>query len=145
MATLAHTIPNSGQILQQVTPPPAPAPKAAPDLTIAPNDAATPDDSTPFAVTRLQIDGNTVFATATLHALIADPRGLQDAARPAPGGSCPLCEFPTFHWAVAATLAPAMLRRILAAFPAWQPEQGLCSRCLETYEASAALELAAAQ
>ncbi|HNQ73129.1 MAG TPA: hypothetical protein PKN95_05945 [Verrucomicrobiota bacterium] len=80
-----------------------------------------------------------------LLALIADPRGLQDAARPAPGGSCPLCEFPTFHWAVAATLAPAMLRRILAAFPAWQPEQGLCSRCLETYEASAALELAAAQ
>lgn len=75
LATLAQTIPNSGQILQQVTPPPAPAPKAAPDLAITPDAATAADDGTPFSVTRLQIDGNTVFATATLHALIADGEG----------------------------------------------------------------------
>jgi len=79
---------------------------------------------------------------ADLLALIADPRGLRDASRPAPGGSCPLCEFPTFQWAVATALESAILQRIRAEFPAWQPEQGLCSRCLETYEAAASLELA---
>ncbi|MCU0771329.1 MAG: hypothetical protein MUE94_06115 [Verrucomicrobia bacterium] len=77
-------------------------------------------------------------------ALIADPRGLRDAHRPEPGASCPLCDFPTFQWADATVLPPAILQRITAEFPAWQPEQSLCSRCLETYEATASLELASA-
>ena len=75
LTTLAQTIPNSGQILQQVTPPPTSAPKTAPNLTVAPNNATPANDSTPFAVTRLQIEGNTVFDTATLHALVADGEG----------------------------------------------------------------------
>ena len=42
------------------------------------------------------------------------------------------------------TRVPDILRRIAAEFPAWQPEQGLCGRCLETYEAAFGHELASA-
>jgi hypothetical protein len=73
-------------------------------------------------------------------ALIADPRGLREAHRPAPGASCPLCDFPTFSWAEAPALVPAITCRISAEFPAWHPEHGLCSRCLETYQALATAE-----
>jgi hypothetical protein len=72
-------------------------------------------------------------------ALIADPRGLREAHRPAPGGSCPLCDFPTFTWADADALRPEILARVRAEFSAWSPEQGLCGRCLETYQAAASL------
>ena len=71
--------------------------------------------------------------------LIADPRGLREAHRPVPGGSCPLCEFPTFTWANAEALLPQIIGRITAEFPIWTSEQGLCSRCLETYQAAASL------
>jgi hypothetical protein len=70
-------------------------------------------------------------------ALIADPRGLREAHRPAPGASCPLCDFPTFTWADGEGLAPEVTARVTAEFPAWSAEQGLCGRCLETYEAAA--------
>ena len=69
-------------------------------------------------------------------ALIADPRGLREAHRPAPGASCPLCEFPTFTWADADALLPKISERIKAEFPIWSSEQGLCGRCLETYQAA---------
>jgi len=69
-----------------------------------------------------------------LLALIADPRGLRGAHRPAPGACCPLCDFPTFNWADANALPGGILQRIAEEFPGWSSEQGLCSRCLETYE-----------
>lgn len=72
-------------------------------------------------------------------ALIADPRGLREAHRPAPGASCPLCGFPTFAWANTEALPASILARVGAEFPAWTPEQGLCGRCLETYQAAASL------
>jgi hemolysin activation/secretion protein len=75
LTTPAQTIPNSGQLLQQVAPPPTSTPKSKPHLAIEPNPAAAANDRTPFAVTQLQIDGNTVFDTATLHALVADGEG----------------------------------------------------------------------
>ena len=78
-------------------------------------------------------------------ALIADPRGLREAHRPAPGASCPLCEFPTFTWADAEALLPQITERIKAEFSAWSPEQGLCNRCLETYQAVASAQLAEAR
>ena len=82
---------------------------------------------------------NTAPRHAEFLALIADPRGLREAHRPAPGGSCPLCDFPTFTWADAEALLPQIKARVTAEFPAWSPEQGLCGRCLETYQAAAAL------
>ena len=72
-------------------------------------------------------------------ALISDPRGLRGAQGPAPGASCPLCDFPTFAWADAEALSPETAARVLAEFSAWTPDQGLCGRCLEAYQASAAL------
>ena len=75
LATLAQTIPNSGQILQQVQPKPSEQPQAEPGLVIESPAYATTADSTPFAVTQLQLDGNTVFDNATLHALVADGEG----------------------------------------------------------------------
>lgn len=72
-----------------------------------------------------------------LVALISDPRGLRDAHLPVPGASCPLCDFPTFHWAGEPRLTPSLVLRVSEEFPSWQPEQGICIRCLETYEASA--------
>jgi hypothetical protein len=77
-------------------------------------------------------------STAPRHAdflaLIADPRGLLGANRPAPGASCPLCNFPTFTWANAEGLTPEIVKCIAAEFASWSPEQGLCERCLETYQ-----------
>lgn len=75
LATLAQTIPNSGQILQQVPPKPAEKPATAPGLVIESPATAAAEDSTPFAVTQLQLDGNTTFDSATLHALVADGEG----------------------------------------------------------------------
>lgn len=74
-------------------------------------------------------------------ALIADPRGLRDARRPEPGASCPLCDFPTFHWADTRALSCEVVSRITVEFPIWSAEQGLCERCLETYLATAAQQL----
>lgn len=71
-------------------------------------------------------------------ALIADPRGLRETHRPAPGAACPLCDFSTFTWADPAALRPEIAARVAAEFPAWSPEQGLCHRCLEAYQALAA-------
>lgn len=67
-------------------------------------------------------------------ALIADPRGLRDAHQPAPGASCPLCDFPTFDWADCASLPINIATQIVQGFPSWSPEQGLCNRCLEAYQ-----------
>lgn len=72
-----------------------------------------------------------------LLALIDDPRGLRDTHLPLPGAACPLCDFPTFNWADMALVSGAIQHRISAEFPAWQPENGLCYRCLETYHALA--------
>jgi hypothetical protein len=77
---------------------------------------------------------NSTPSHANFLSLIADPRGLREAHRPAPGASCPLCDFPTFSWTDAETLSPEITARIAAEFPSWSPEQGLCGRCRETYE-----------
>lgn len=71
-------------------------------------------------------------------ALITDPRGLRTTNHPAPGASCPLCEFPTFAWVTEGNLPPGLVPTIAAQHPGWTPDQGLCARCLETYEALAA-------
>lgn len=64
--------PNSGQLLQQV-PSPAPPPSLnRPPLRIDQAQPAPATDVTPFAVRRIELEGNTAFDTATLHALVAD-------------------------------------------------------------------------
>jgi hemolysin activation/secretion protein len=75
LATSAQTIPNSGQILQQVPPQPARKPVSEPGLLIESPLADAGDDATPFTVARLRIEGATAFDRATLHALVADGEG----------------------------------------------------------------------
>ncbi len=80
--------------------------------------------------------GNTAPRHADFLALIADPRGLREAHRPAPGASCPLCDFPTFDWVNGDSLSPPVTVRIASEFPSWLPDQGLCGRCHEVYAAA---------
>jgi len=75
-------------------------------------------------------------AHAGLLALAADPRALRATRQPLPGGSCPLCDFPTFHWVATAALNPQVIAAIQAEFPSWTPDQGLCNRCAEVYESA---------
>lgn len=51
------------------------------------------------------------------------------------GQPCPLCGFPTFDWAAAMIADTELKRAILADFPAWNSEQGLCNRCEEIFRA----------
>ncbi|MCW5555356.1 MAG: hypothetical protein KIS67_24740 [Verrucomicrobiae bacterium] len=67
-------------------------------------------------------------------ALITDPRGLREAHRPAPGASCPLCDFPTFQWADPGLLESGLVQRITTEFPNWLPGHGVCHRCWEAYQ-----------
>jgi hypothetical protein len=73
-------------------------------------------------------------------ALAADPRDLSHAQEPLPGGSCPLCHFPTFEWTNVPALAPEILATLHAQFPDWTPNQGACKRCAEIYEIAGKFE-----
>jgi len=75
LAAFGQTIPNSGQILQQVEPREPTRPSVEPSLNIESPSTPASTDATPFAVTRLDIEGNTAIPTATLHALIANGEG----------------------------------------------------------------------
>ena len=73
----AETEPNAGSLLQTV-PAPQPqttAPPAAAMPAIRPNSQAAMPDTTPFMVRQLRIEGNTVFDSATLQALLASLEG----------------------------------------------------------------------
>jgi hypothetical protein len=76
-------------------------------------------------------------------AIAADPRDLSHAQEPLPGGSCPLCHFPTFEWADTPALPPETLTKLGERFPAWTPSHGVCKRCLEIYELAGKFELPA--
>jgi len=72
----AQTAPDAGSILQQLQPalPVAPA-TSAPSLKLEPRDEPTLPQTAPFEVKRFQIAGNTVFATESLHELVAGEEG----------------------------------------------------------------------
>ena len=76
-------------------------------------------------------------------ALAADPRDLSHAQEPLPGGSCPLCHFPTFEWTNVPALAPEILASLHSQFPHWTPDQGACKRCVEIYEMAGKFEMPA--
>lgn len=72
----AQTAPDAGSILQQLQPalPVAPA-TSAPSLKLEPRDEPALPQTAPFEVKRFQITGNTVFATESLHELVAGEEG----------------------------------------------------------------------
>jgi hypothetical protein len=71
---------------------------------------------------------------ADLVAFAAAPRGEQAAERLAPGGRCPLCRFPTYAPEPTPEALPEpVVQCILADFPAWRSDNGLCSQCADLY------------
>jgi hemolysin activation/secretion protein len=72
----APAVPDTGSILQQIKPgiPPAPTP-AEPGLNIEREGKGKLPPSVAFEVKHIQITGNTLFDTASLHALVADAEG----------------------------------------------------------------------
>jgi hemolysin activation/secretion protein len=78
LLALGQGVPDAGTILQQLKPikpvqPPSATPAAK--LTINPANDASTSSSAPFSVKTLQIQGNTLFETETLHALVAQAEG----------------------------------------------------------------------
>lgn len=71
---MAQAVPGSGQLIQQVPQPQAPAPQR-PGVTIQQPPAPTPASTAPFMVRTIEITGNTVFPTATLKPLVAEGEG----------------------------------------------------------------------
>ncbi|HET7360138.1 MAG TPA: ShlB/FhaC/HecB family hemolysin secretion/activation protein [Rhodanobacteraceae bacterium] len=67
--------PSGGQLLQQVQPPPPPPPQKSAPVTIQAPSQAPAAATVAFRVTHIAIDGNSVFDTATLHALVANAEG----------------------------------------------------------------------
>lgn len=72
----AAVTPNAGSILQQVQPKRAPAPSGTgTGLRIERPKAGVSASKVRFAVKRIEISGNTLFATSVLHALVANGEG----------------------------------------------------------------------
>ena len=74
---------------------------------------------------------------AAIMAFAQDPRGLgSQVGRLA--GRCPICRFPTVRLDPdPARLSAAGRRELHADHPRWRLDEGLCSQCLDLYEASA--------
>ena len=74
MSSAADNVPNAGSLLQTV--PPAQPQRTTPGASALPalraDDPAALPDTRPFLVRQLRVEGNTVFDTATLQALLAD-------------------------------------------------------------------------
>jgi hemolysin activation/secretion protein len=72
----AQVMPGAGSILQQIAPnkPALPSPSGT-GLTVEREAGASMPPSAPFRVERIDIDGNTLFETGTLHALVAPAEG----------------------------------------------------------------------
>lgn len=71
----AQAVPGAGTILQQVKPLAPPSAPAAATLTVKPSTDVAMPSGAPFSVNTLQIQGNTLFDTETLHALVAEAEG----------------------------------------------------------------------
>jgi hypothetical protein len=57
-----------------------------------------------------------------------------------PGSLCPLCRFPTFHWADDLDKLPKeAMESLKKDFPTWEPEEGACNQCIETYRVEAGI------
>ncbi|BBI99978.1 hypothetical protein FGKAn22_16710 [Ferrigenium kumadai] len=69
-------VPDAGSLLQQIKPsaPPEPSPSET-GLKIEPRSGVKLPPSAPFEVKAIRISGNTLFDTATLHALVAEGEG----------------------------------------------------------------------
>lgn len=74
---------------------------------------------------------------AELVAFVLDPRALAETSQgPYPGGRCPLCGFPTYHFEPDPDrLSSEVIDQIAQDFPRWRPSHGLCRQCADLYRA----------
>lgn len=64
----------------------------------------------------------------------ARPQGSENLRRTRlPGSPCPLCRFPSHHFADDCLMDAALTAEIRQDFPNWTVDDGLCERCLELY------------
>jgi len=101
--------PNAGSMLQQIQPvKPVEATPGATGLTIEHNDGTQMPPSAPFLVSAIQISGNTVFDTPTLHALVASSEGTNIQLRELDTVINRITDFYRSHgYALARALVPA--------------------------------------
>lgn len=71
------SLPNTGQLLQQVPQQPTGVPSSDLDLKMMRTQHAQADDSQRFMVKSIEISGNKLLPTAQLHAVVADSEGKQ--------------------------------------------------------------------
>jgi hemolysin activation/secretion protein len=67
--------PGGGQLLQQLTPPPAPRPADKPSLSVEEPEGTRATSTTPIPVKHIRITGNTLLPESQLHALAASIEG----------------------------------------------------------------------
>jgi hypothetical protein len=62
---------------------------------------------------------------------MADP---SKGTQPLRGSACPLCHFPTFHWAdLCSPNVQPVAAEIRAAYPTWEESSGVCSTCFDLF------------
>jgi hypothetical protein len=72
---------------------------------------------------------------AALVAFAQAPNGT-DSTNPADSGRCPLCHFPIAAFDTSPDRPSPVTQGIIRAdYPAWRREHGLCTQCLNLYEA----------
>lgn len=85
--------------------------------------------------------GGGAVTHAEMMSFAASPRATLSGAALAPGLPCPLCRLPTFSPEPDPELLAAQLvESIVAEFPTWKPERGLCRQCADLFRARCAME-----
>lgn len=51
-----------------------------------------------------------------------------------PGAQCPLCQFRTYNWVENLNHDSYIIDNIKRDFPDWEPDDGVCERCIEVYK-----------
>jgi hypothetical protein len=64
--------------------------------------------------------------------IISAPGELKSSDSPLPGAACPVCGFSSFTWNMDAP--DLVIEAVRETHPEWQPEQGICARCVEVFE-----------
>jgi hypothetical protein len=68
-------------------------------------------------------------------ALHPESEHLQDSPQQIRTGRCPLCRFPSFDLQNGWDLSQETVQEIIADFPDWTSDQGLCRQCSDLYQA----------
>ncbi len=88
------------------------------------------------------VHGHEDLLTFALH---PESEDLQENSQEIQTGRCPLCRFPSFDLQNGRDVSPQTVQEIVADFPEWSVEQGLCRQCSDLYQARPMSRLAEAE